>query len=169
MILPTYLMNLRNRAFLLSLVLIFTAFISSCNDSNPYEVDYSLAEEHKYNLSEADSVKTTESGLKIYYIEAGTGIYEVERRDQIRVYYTGRIWPDGEIFDSSYKNRVTTPVTFDNIGNLVQGFKEGIVGMKEGEKRVLIIPPELGYGDNPNSRLSDDTLRFDIELDEIIL
>lgn len=162
-------MNLRNKAFLFSFLLLFTAFFSSCDDDNPFEVDYSLAEEHIYDLSAADSVEIRESGLKIYYIEGGSGIYEVERRDQVRVFYTGRIWPDGEIFDSSYRNRVTTPSTFDNIGNLVEGFKEGLMGMKNGEKRVLIIPPELGYGNRPSSRLSDDTLRFDIELDEIIL
>lgn len=162
-------MNLRSNAFFLSLLFVSILFLGSCDENNPYQVDYSLAEDHIYDLASADSVETRESGLKIYYIEAGSGIYEVERRDQVRVFYTGRIWPDGEIFDSSYKNKITTPVRFDNIGNLVEGFKEGLMGMKVGEKRVLIIPPELGYGNRPSSRLSDDTLRFDIELDEIIL
>ncbi|MEX0846089.1 MAG: FKBP-type peptidyl-prolyl cis-trans isomerase [Balneolaceae bacterium] len=152
------------------LVLIISGFfLSSCEEDNRFKIDYTLAEDHIYDISAADSSVTRESGLTIYFIEEGSGIFEVERRDQVRVFYTGRKWVTGEIFDSSFKNGVTTPVTFNNIGGLVEGFKEGLIGMKEGEKRVLIIPPDLGYGDSNNRNLRDDTLRFDIELAEILL
>ena len=59
------------------------------------------------------------------------------------------------------------------ISNLIDGFTEGVLGMKEGGKRVLVIPPELAYLNyTGNSRtlidLRNDTLVFDIELDTII-
>ncbi|MEX2478758.1 MAG: FKBP-type peptidyl-prolyl cis-trans isomerase [Gracilimonas sp.] len=148
----------------LLLLLIFTVSFSSCDD-DPFEVDYSDAPA-PFDISNADRVET-ESGLVYYVIEEGGGEFEVQRRDVVRVYYTGRRESNGKIFDSSYRNGSLSPATFNSLNNLIEGFREGLLGMKEGEKRVLIIPPELGYGNSSSSNLSDETLRFDIELAEI--
>jgi FKBP-type peptidyl-prolyl cis-trans isomerase len=74
---------------------------------------------------------------------------------------------DGTIEDSSYRERNPDPVRF-SLTEVIRGFREGIVGMVEGEKRVLIIPPALGYGTQPGHRLSNQTLRYDVELVAII-
>ena len=83
---------------------------------------------------------------------------------QISVHYQGRL-TDGTIFDDSQKRG--TPFSFTlGSGQVIQGWEQGIAGMKIGEKRILTIPPELGYGVTgaggvipPNA-----TLVFDVEL-----
>ncbi|MBD3615927.1 MAG: FKBP-type peptidyl-prolyl cis-trans isomerase [Gracilimonas sp.] len=157
--------SLRNLLPLLFLPLLAISF-SSCDEDNPFEVDYSSAPE-PFNIDNATRVES-ETGLIYYIVEEGSGAFEVDRRDQVRVYYTGRRYESGDIFDSSYRNGNPSPATFNSLGNLISGFREGLIGMKEGGKRVLIIPPELAYGNSPNSNLKNDTLRFDIELAEII-
>lgn len=159
-------MTFSKRIIPILLLSFLTIGFISCNDDDPFEVDYSAVPE-PFDISNAERVET-ETGLIYYVVEEGSGAFEVQRRDQVRVFYTGRINNTGEIFDSSYRNRNTSPTSFSSLENLIAGFREGLIGMKEGGKRVLIIPPELGYGNSPSSRLSDDTLRFDVELDEII-
>lgn len=83
---------------------------------------------------------------------------------QVSVHYQGRL-TDGTIFDDSQKRG--TPFSFTlGSGQVIPGWEQGIAGMKIGEKRVLTIPPELGYGAAgaggvipPNA-----TLVFDVEL-----
>lgn len=152
--------SLRN-LFPLLLLLVFTLAFSAC-DEDPFEIDYSSAPP-PFDIENAERVEK-ESGLVYYIVEEGGGAFEVERRDRVSVYYTGRRESNGEIFDSSYRNGNPAPTVFNSLNNLIEGFREGLIGMKEGEKRVLIIPPELGYGNSESSSLSDETLRFDIEL-----
>lgn len=156
--------SLRN-LFPFLFLIVFTISFSACDD-DPFEIDYSSAPP-PFDIENAERVET-ESGLVYYIVEEGGGAFEVKLRDQVAVYYTGRRESNGEIFDSSYRNGNPSPTVFNSLDNLIEGFKEGLIGMKEGGKRVLIIPPELGYGDSERSSLKDDTLRFDIELDEII-
>ena len=83
---------------------------------------------------------------------------------QVSVHYQGRL-TDGTVFDDSQKRG--TPFSFTlGSGQVIPGWEQGIAGMKIGEKRVLTIPPELGYGAAgaggvipPNA-----TLVFDVEL-----
>ena len=83
---------------------------------------------------------------------------------KVSVHYQGRLI-DGTIFDDSQKRG--TPFSFTlGSGQVIPGWEQGIAGMKIGEKRVLTIPPELGYGAAgaggvipPNA-----TLVFDVEL-----
>ncbi|HET8864757.1 MAG TPA: FKBP-type peptidyl-prolyl cis-trans isomerase [Gracilimonas sp.] len=159
-------MTLLKNIFSVFILFLLTVSISSCDESNPFEVDYSDAPE-PFDIENTTMVES-ESGLVYYIVEEGSGAFEVEIRDAVRVYYTGRKVDTGEIFDSSYRNGNQSPTTFNSLDNLIEGFREGLIGMKEGEKRVLIIPPDLGYGDSPNSSLRNDTLRFDVELAAIL-
>lgn len=143
-------------------LILFTVSFTACDDDDPFEIDYSDAPP-PFDIENAERTET-ESGLIYYVVEEGGGAFEVESRDRVSVYYTGRRESNGEIFDSSYRNGSQAASTFNSLGNLIEGFREGLIGMKEGEKRVLIIPPELGYGNSESSNLSDETLRFDIEL-----
>ena len=61
---------------------------------------------------------------------------------KVTVHYTGTLL-DGRVFDSSVNRGV--PAEF-NIGQVIEGWNEALQTMKKGEKRTLIIPPELGYG-----------------------
>lgn len=82
--------------------------------------------------------------------------------DTLSVHYTGML-PDGTVFDSS---QARGPFSFVvGQGTVIQGWDQGLIGMKEGGKRTLIIPPSMGYGNQdlgvipPNS-----TLIFEVEL-----
>lgn len=103
------------------------------------------------------------NGLKIKDETVGSGA-EVKSGDTVTVNYLGTL-ESGTKFDSSY-DRNTPFTTQIGVGQVIQGWDEGIVGMKIGGKRKLIIPPELGYGSQgaggsipPNS-----TLIFEVEL-----
>ena len=110
---------------------------------------------------------TTPSGLQYEDTVAGTGATATAGR-RVSVHYTGWLWRDGQAgrqFDSS-KGR-GDPFSFRlGGGEVIAGWDEGVQGMQVGGTRVLIIPPELGYGAYgaggvipPNA-----TLKFEVEL-----
>ncbi|HPD29472.1 MAG TPA: peptidylprolyl isomerase [Phycisphaerae bacterium] len=112
---------------------------------------------------------TTASGLQYKDIAIGTGP-AVTADSTIKVYYTGRLTDEnGEIFDSSGETK-TNPATF-TLTDLILGWQEGLTNydMRVGGTRVLIIPPELGYGaaGSPPDIPPNATLCFEIEVVEV--
>ena len=92
---------------------------------------------------EEEKVITTKSGLKYVEQKVGDG-KEAKAGDSVSVHYTGTL-ADGKKFDSSRDRN--KPFTFDlGNGDVIKGWDEGVAGMKEGGKRKLIIPADLGYG-----------------------
>ena len=112
-------------------------------------------------------MQTTPSGLQFHDSIEGDGA-QAQRGQSVTVHYTGWLYQDGvqgAKFDSS-KDRNDPFVFHLGAGMVIQGWDEGVVGMKVGGKRTLIIPPNLGYGARgaggvipPNA-----TLQFDVEL-----
>ena len=105
--------------------------------------------------------------LVIEDLEVGDGaeIDAAEPGTVVTVHYVGVSLDSGEEFDSSWDNG-NGPVQFD-ISQVISGWSEGLVGMKEGGRRRLIIPPDKGYGDDPppGSPISaGDTLVFVVDL-----
>ena len=103
-------------------------------------------------------------GLQYIVIAPGAGI-PVATGDVITVGYSGWLQDTGALFDSSYNNG--QPLNFTvGAGTVIKGWDEGVVGMLPGEKRRLIIPPELAYGaeGHPPSIPANATLVFDIDL-----
>ena len=102
-------------------------------------------------------------GLKYTDEQVGTGA-EAQAGKTAVVHYTGWLM-DGTKFDSSVDRG--EPFRFViGMGQVIAGWDEGVAGMKVGGKRVLIVPPELGYGARgaggvipPNA-----TLKFEVEL-----
>lgn len=109
---------------------------------------------------------TTDSGLQIKEIECGDG-EEAERNDTLEVHYEGRL-EDGTKFDAS-KDHGSTFEFQVGAGQVIQGWDEGLIGMKIGGIRELTIPPELGYGEAgaPPAIPPNSTLIFEVELVDI--
>ena len=101
--------------------------------------------------------------LKIEELVVGTGV-EAKKGQTVSVHYTGWL-TDGKKFDSSKDHG--QPFSFAlGRGQVIQGWDEGVVGMKVGGRRKLTIPPEMGYGKQgfAGAIPPDSTLIFEVEL-----
>ncbi len=105
---------------------------------------------------------TRASGLVTQVLVPGDGDV-AKKGDKIQVHFVGRIL-DGGVFDSSRTRNA--PFSFwVGEGQVIAGWDEGLLGMKEGETRQLIVPALLGYGSDPKPGIPpNSTLVFDIEL-----
>lgn len=114
------------------------------------------------NNNNGEGMVVKDSGLIIEDIVAGSGDEAVGGKT-ITVHYTGTL-EDGTKFDSSLDRG--EPFQFVlGAGQVIQGWEEGINGMKVGGKRKLVIPPELGYGTRAVGSIPpNSTLLFDVEL-----
>ena len=106
---------------------------------------------------------TTLSGLKYSDLVVGTGATP-QKGQTVTVHYTGTL-ENGKKFDSSLDRG--KPADFRiGVGSVIKGWDEGLMTMKVGGKRRLVIPSKLGYG--PQGRPPDipgnSTLIFDVEL-----
>ena len=109
-----------------------------------------------------DGVMTTETGLQYKVITEGTGASPMPN-DNVTLHYHGTLI-DGTVFDSSVDKG--KPITMP-ANRFIPGFTEGLLMMKEGGKRVLYIPSNIGYGDRPapGSKIPPGSaLVFEIEL-----
>jgi FKBP-type peptidyl-prolyl cis-trans isomerase len=106
------------------------------------------------------------TSLQVNDLKVGTGA-TAEAGDTITVQYVGAL-TDGTVFDAS-KNHGTQGFTFTlGAGQVIQGWDQGIVGMKEGGQRVLVIPASLGYGPQAVGTIpANSTLIFEVELDKV--
>ncbi|MDA3941576.1 MAG: peptidylprolyl isomerase [Spirochaetia bacterium] len=104
----------------------------------------------------------TKSGLQYLVLSEGSGDSSPSIGTKVTVHYAGTLL-NGQEFDSSIKRG--EPAEFA-IGQVIEGWNEALQTMKKGEKRTLIIPPELGYGKRgyPGVIPPDSFLIFDVEL-----
>lgn len=148
---------------LLLLILAGISMTNGCSCSSKKPVNSSAQPQ-----SQAEVV-TTASGLKYSTLKAAPeGAPHPKKGQHVAVHYTG--WLDengkpGKKFDSSLDRGV--PFSFViGAGQVIKGWDEGVMSMKVGEKRRLIIPSNLGYGPNgfPGAIPGGATLIFDVEL-----
>lgn len=115
----------------------------------------------------------TATGLRhVVLVAAPEGARQAQAGDVVKVHYTGWLSNNGQpgaLFDSSVKRG--QPFIFElGARNVIAGWDEGVALMKVGEKRRLIIPGNLAYGEQgfPGVIPPNATLIFDVELLEII-
>lgn len=163
------------------LLLLFSVFIS-CDTEDPFSIpppDFSTVPE-PYDTSNVESVDLRE-GVKAYIHEEGYGEFTVSPRDQVSLYLSLRT-DEGDIVYSTFSSERTSPVTVSMVvageTQFIQnyrpemaftpGFKIGLLGMKEGERRTVVVPPEQAYQDleenHPNYQYRNNTLIYDVRV-----
>lgn len=111
---------------------------------------------------------TPPNQLLVHDLIVGTGA-TAQNGDQLSVQYIGYSWTTRQKFDASW-DRGAQPLIFTlGAGTVIPGWDQGLVGMKVGGRRELIIPPSLGYGaQSPSPAIaSNDTLIFVVDLVKI--
>jgi peptidylprolyl isomerase len=108
----------------------------------------------------APNIHVLEDGKVQFKVDKeGSGTEVVQENSTVLVLYSGSLL-DGQVFDS------TTEGVVLELDETIEGFKKGLVGMKEGEKRVVYMHPDFGYGTNfplsPNGLLT-----FNVEIVKI--
>lgn len=160
-------------------------FVSACETEDPFSIpppDFSTVPE-AYDISNIEP-EVIDEGVTIYVHEEGAENFFVTARDEVLAYVTLRT-QDGEIIYSSFANGGTFPVPIGmiNAGTVQSvfqysvllayspGFKEGLLGMADGEQRTIVVEPEQGFGNvsdsNANTAFREDTLVYDVLVSEI--
>ena len=93
----------------------------------------------------------------------GTGA-EVLATSTLTVHYTLMSWSDGQVLESSWTSG--QPATFP-LSGVIAGWQQGLPGAKGGGRRLLVIPPSLGYGVVPGHPLETETLIFSVDILEV--
>ncbi|GAA4825626.1 FKBP-type peptidyl-prolyl cis-trans isomerase [Streptomyces ziwulingensis] len=97
------------------------------------------------------------------YILEGDGA-EVAAEDSILVQYKGVLWDGGKEFDSTYSRKQLTSFSLQQV---VKGWGQGLTGKKVGSRVLVVVPPKLGYGDNPpqgSGIEKDSVLVFSVDI-----
>jgi FKBP-type peptidyl-prolyl cis-trans isomerase FkpA len=113
---------------------------------------------------DVDLARMTKTATGLYFrdIEVGTGIV-VHALMEVTVQYKGRL-SNGVTFDSTSVGQAPLKVPIGR-GRVIKGWDEGILGMRVGGRRQLVIPPELAYGSNRSGIIPPDAvLVFDIRV-----
>ncbi len=119
-----------------------------------------LANEENYPKETLEDI----TELSTRTLEEGIGGETVSRGQTVVANYTGWLASNGEVFDSSFKSGNTDGIEF-SLNSVIQGWQEGVPGMKVGEVRRIFIPSELAYGEAGTSNIPPNSdLIFDVEL-----
>ena len=159
--------------FILFAALLITASFAFAGDSTEVKgkVDSTEVKKAPAEKKIADlEMKITKSGVKYYDIKEGSGKVCV-LGTQVECHYT--LWfadDKGEKKTPHFQSSKDGDNTFlCTLGRgLITGWSEGMVGMKEGGTRLLIIPPELGYGKGGRGIPPNQTLIFEIDFIKFI-
>jgi peptidylprolyl isomerase len=188
-------MNLKHFALIAALVAAFA--VAGCGDDNEEPADTNTATEQvteeagateeagseddateegkppkvSGSTSEKPEIATPEGSppeeLVIKDVKKGKGD-KAKEGDEVTVHYVGLNWSNGMEFDSSWGRGDPTSFPLEQ-GSLIDGWVEGIPGMREGGRRLLIIPPDKGYGPagSPPNIPGNETLVFVVDLEKV--
>ena len=116
-------------------------------------------ESQNIDITSVEQITSTE-------IQIGSGD-EAASGMKVKVHYVGTL-EDGTQFDSSREKNTPLELTIGK-GDVIAGFDQGILGMKVGGIRKVVIPPSLGYGNEQMGNIpANSTLTFEIELLELV-
>ncbi len=152
--------------FALGFILTFIVAVGIVETFVPEPEGSEETAENSDNANDSSDTANTNAEVETETLEEGEG-EETQIGDTVLMHYTGTL-EDGTKFDSSYDRGQPFEVTL-GAGQVIQGWEQGVPGMKVGEKRKLTIPPELGYGAQQVGEIPpNSTLIFEVELIEIV-
>jgi FKBP-type peptidyl-prolyl cis-trans isomerase len=144
---------------------------ASSTPSDPAQEVDQLASQISSKLSQRPKIPTPQgrppATLLTRDVVKGTGP-KVKPGEKISVQYVGASWSDGKEFDASWNRGQAFSLSIP--GQVIEGWNEGILGMRQGGRRLLIIPPIKGYGPNgtPDGSIKpNETLAFVIDADKV--
>ena len=141
-------------------VLLFVLAPAALAQDTPPAKPTAPKEPVRSSIEDLKEVKT-ESGLRYWDVKVGDGESPSDPKARVTVHYSGWL-TDGTLFDSSVKGGKPSEFRLDGV---IKGWTEGLMSMKVGGIRQLLIPPELAYGKRAKSNIpADSTLIFDVEL-----
>lgn len=150
------------QVLIVSLLSLFVIFIYQ-RVFKDKEINYT---EDSSIINQENNMENQITELQIEILQEGTGEGAVNG-NTVTVHYTGTLL-DGTKFDSSVDK--DTPFSFElGAGQVIQGWEQGILGMKVGEKRKLTIPSDLAYGEYGAGSIigPNEPLIFEVEMLEI--
>lgn len=110
------------------------------------------------NASESGVIELVKGKLQYIVLQPGSGDEVTEQTTPV-IHYIGK-YPDGSTFGNSYESG--EPVSI-SLQHTIPGFRQGVLGMKVGEKRKLFVHPDLGYGTS-GQLLPNALLIFEVEV-----
>ncbi len=114
-----------------------------------------------------DSAVTPPSELVVKTLSEGDG-KKIGANSIVSVQYAGVAWSNGQEFDSSWTNNGGQPIEFPLQGVIV-GWQEGLKGVTEGSRVLLVIPPDKAYGEagSPPVIGPNETLVFVVDVEAV--
>lgn len=165
-ILPNFLMSIRSSLLLAAPALLLTGCLKELTGPDCTPAPFTTA-------STSGDTITTSTGLR--YIETLVGLGQVaDWCDFVAIHYDAFL-EDGTNFDTSRNEENIAFQLRPGLGGFIDGFEQGMIGMRVGGQRRLIIPPTLGFGSEPRRDPAgnvivpgNSTVIYDIELVAVI-
>jgi len=107
--------------------------------------------------------------LLVLDLDVGHGPVAVDGAD-LEVGYVLVAWSDGSVLDSSWSGDDSQPLLVEDLGRakVINGWNLGLPGIREGGRRLIVVPPDLGYGEAGNAQVAPmDTLVFVVDAAEV--
>lgn len=156
-----FLLRMQENSSLLSLVTTSSQVASVVSTKEDEDTDEAL----KATISSSFDSKGNITQLIIDDVVKGDGA-TVKKGDTVAVHYIGTL-QSGQQFDNSYTKGQPFVFTVGE-GRVIKGWDDGLIGMKVGGQRILVVPPELAYGSNAVGTIpANSTLVFAVALIEI--
>ena len=160
--------NLAKYIAVAAIICLSASMITSCGGDTATTESVVTLPEATANAGEAPVI-TPPAGaaptvLMIKDVIVGNGT-EVQASSTLTVHYAVMTWSDGQLVESSWTGG--QPATFQ-LANLIDGWQQGLPGAKVGGRRLLIIPPDLGYGQDGSGPIGpNETLVFVVDIIDV--